>query len=66
MLNKQHCKERLSQALNELELINIILAKSERIGADKDYPEGARYIQISETLVNKMIETIEEILVNKC
>ena len=32
-----------------------ILENAERIGNVKDEPEGSRYIQISETLVNKML-----------
>lgn len=42
-----------------LESIYLILHEAPRIGADKDEPEGARYIQISDTLANKMLKTIE-------
>jgi len=41
------------------------LKQATRIGADKDEPEGERYIQISETLVNEMIaecEVVNDIL----
>lgn len=35
-----------------------ILTNAERLGANKDKPEGARYIQLSETLVNELIYAI--------
>jgi len=31
-----------------------MLDKAERIGADKDEPEGMRYIQLSDTLAKKI------------
>lgn len=42
-----------------LESIYLILSAAPRIGADKDEPEGARYIQISDTLASRMLRTIE-------
>lgn len=35
------------------------LKSAERMGAEKDRPEGFRYIQLSETLVLEMIEALE-------
>lgn len=32
-----------------------VLRMAPRVGAEKDEPEGSRYIQLSETLVNLMI-----------
>jgi hypothetical protein len=42
-----------------LQGIYLILQTAPRLGGDKDNLEGARYIQISETLVNQMIKNIE-------
>ena len=39
-----------------------ILKNADRLGTDKDEPEGARYIQISDTLANYMITQLEEYL----
>ena len=36
-----------------------ILSATPRQGADTDEPEGARYIQLSETLVNQMVEALK-------
>lgn len=36
-----------------------VLASAERQGASVDQPEGARYIQASETLAHRMIEALE-------
>lgn len=47
-------KRRLS-----LESIYLILQTAPRIGADKDEPEGARCIHITDTLANSMMRTIE-------
>jgi len=44
----------------ELKDIIHILKAAERQGADKDDPEGARFICISETLADKMIEALEQ------
>lgn len=38
--------------------VEAVLRTATRIGADKDEPEGTRYIQISETLVNQMCEAL--------
>jgi hypothetical protein len=38
--------------------VKMVLHTAVRIGADKDEPEGMRYIQLSETLVNEMIEAL--------
>ena len=43
-----------------LEDIKHILIMADRIGSDKDIPEGTRYIQLSETLVEEMIEVLDE------
>lgn len=37
-----------------------VLEVSERIGQAEDVPEGARYIQISETLTSRMIEGLKK------
>jgi hypothetical protein len=42
-----------------LERISRILKEAPRIGADKDEPEGMRYIQISDTLAIEMLKTLE-------
>ena len=34
------------------------LENAERLGSAKDEPEGSRYIQISETLVNEILAVI--------
>lgn len=39
-----------------------ILKDAERLGTDKDEPEGSRYIQVSDTLANYMITQLEEYL----
>jgi len=36
-----------------------------RMGTEKDIPEGSRYIQISETLLNEIIEALKEELVKR-
>jgi hypothetical protein len=46
-----------------LEDVIDILKKAERLGNEKDDPEGTRYIMLSDTLANKMIEGLEEELV---
>jgi hypothetical protein len=43
------------------EILNM-LKSAPRLGAENDIPEGTRYIQISETLVNKIISDIQEYL----
>ena len=35
-----------------------ILDRSVRLGADRDEPEGARYIQISDTLARQMADAL--------
>lgn len=39
------------------------LEQAERMGAEEDIPEGSRYIQISETLLLQIIETLKRELV---
>jgi len=39
------------------EILNVF-ENAERLGAEKDEPEGTRYIQISETLVNQFISRL--------
>ena len=46
--------------MNNLQKVMTILLTATRLGADKDEPEGARYVQISETLVNQMIEYLKQ------
>lgn len=62
-MNKQQCiiptSERQKRQIS-LDSILLILMAAPRLGADKDTPEGVRYIQISETLTDQMIKTIEE------
>jgi hypothetical protein len=41
------------------EAVVAALRTAPRIGAEKDQPEGARYIQISDTLAQKMADLIE-------
>ena len=36
-----------------------ILKSAQRIGADKDEPEGTRYIMLSDTLASKIITCLE-------
>ena len=47
-----------------MSLVEIIdgLKLAPRIGLDKDVPEGSRYIIISDTLTQKMIESLEGFL----
>lgn len=40
--------------------IKEILIKAPRLGSEVDKPEGTRYIQLSETLVNQILAKIEE------
>ena len=35
-----------------------ILKKAPRMGNSKDEPEGSRYIKISDTLANQMVDTL--------
>lgn len=37
-----------------------ILKTAPRSGTEKDEPEGSRYIQISDTLTNQMVEYLED------
>jgi hypothetical protein len=49
----------IEQRRLSLESLYLILSTATRIGTEKDVPEGSRYIQISETLANRMLATIE-------
>lgn len=51
--------------VNTLKDVRDALVLAPRSGAEKDEPEGMRYIQISETLAIKMIECIETQLPDK-
>lgn len=46
--------------LFSIEEIIDILKRADRIGQEKDDPEGVRYIQISDTLANKIIKSLED------
>jgi hypothetical protein len=39
-----------------------ILKNAHRHGAEKDEPEGARYIVISDTLANRLVKELKEYL----
>ena len=41
------------------------LEQADRIGAERDIPEGSRYIRISETLLNEIIEALKDELVRR-
>ncbi len=47
---------------DRLEFIKNILIKAERIGVEDDDHEEMRYIQISDTLAQEMIDKINSIL----
>lgn len=47
--------------MSNLQKVMTILLTATRQGAAKDEPEGARYVQISETLVNRMIEHLKRV-----
>jgi len=42
-----------------LESLYLILSTAPRNGTDKDEPEGTRYIQLSATVADRMLKTIE-------
>ena len=42
--------------------IKDILERADRIGQPTDEPEGVRYIQISDTLTNEIINSLEDII----
>ncbi len=44
---------------NPIENMIAILQLAERIGAETDTPEGARYIQISDTLANQLTKDLQ-------
>ncbi len=46
-----------------MDLTEIIktLRIADRIGAEKDVPEGTRYIQLSDTLANEIADDLERI-----
>jgi hypothetical protein len=48
--------------MDEVEEVIEFLKSAKRIGAEKDEPEGARYIQISDTLANQLVEKLEKYL----
>ena len=41
------------------EIIETLATTADRIGAEKDEPEGARYIQISDTCAKQMARTLQ-------
>ena len=43
------------------DVINI-LENGERVGSERDEPEGSRYIKISDTLARKMAESLDVVL----
>jgi hypothetical protein len=58
MADFSKCSEKQKRSL-ALESIYLLLKTAPRIGPARDGPEGIRYIQISDTLANKMTATIE-------
>lgn len=40
-----------------------VLKTAPRMGAEKDEPEGSRFIQLSETLVDKIVQELESWIV---
>ena len=38
-----------------------VLEDAERLGAEKDIPEGSRYVQMSDTCVSLIIATLENV-----
>lgn len=48
--------------MSEIEEVIEVLKSAKRIGAEKDEPEGVRYIQISDTLANQLVGKLEEYL----
>ncbi len=45
--------------INTLKDVRDTLVLADRSGAEKDEPEGMRYIMISDTIANQMIAAIE-------
>lgn len=50
--------------LTSLEHVITVLEGAPRIGKEKDEPEGSRYIQLTETLVNEMLAVLRRELPN--
>lgn len=50
------------QRYDILSTIRNTLIVAPRIGADKDEPEGLRYIQLSDTIILQMINGLTEVL----
>lgn len=47
--------------MRELEDIASVLEEADRLGADKDDPEGARFVQISDTLAQDIVRRLRSI-----
>jgi len=45
-----------------LDIVYYTLKSAKRLGSDKDNPEGTRYIQLSETLTNKITNTLKQVI----
>ena len=52
----------MTKPINDLDSIRLILSSAPRQGSESDFPEGSRYITISDTLALKMIRTINKII----
>ncbi len=46
---------------NDILEVSRMLYQAERLGAPEDEPEGARYIQISDTLARKIAKNLQAI-----
>jgi len=55
-----------SHLRQSLRLLRSVLAEASRLGADKDEPEGQRYIQISDTLASELLSLLEQTVLNAC
>lgn len=51
--------ETVVDSMNYLELVIAELEKATRQGSDIDYPEGSRFVTISDTLMNEMIKNLK-------
>jgi len=61
-LPEQLEREYIARIKGALREVAEVFKRADRIGADDDNPEGARHIQISDTLANKMAKEIEALL----
>jgi len=54
--------EEKDKVIEAIQTLADILKNADRLGTDKDEPEGSRYIRVSDTLANYMVLQLEEYL----